>query len=213
MTETTEKTGGADRDPGNDEEPAPKLKVEDRRHWAREADDDEDGPGETASTAPTVVDELRQRAEAAERRLQEYIEAFKAAQAEQERVRERLARDVERRVDLRFGSLVADLLASVDDLDLALDHAKDNDAAKPLADGVALARDRFLGSLEKAGVERVDPTGEVFDPNSAEAVRVDPVADAERNDVVTETIRPGFRIGDLVIRPARVAVGRLAPGS
>jgi len=200
---------GADR--GNDS--APTLKVEDRRHWARQVRDEDEGPEAPASTAPTIVDELRSRAEAAERRLQEYIEAFKAAQVEQERVRARLARDVERKADLRFGSLVAELLDSVDDLDLALDHVRDVEAAASLAEGVALARDRFLAALERAGVERLDPLGETFDPNSDEAVRVDPVDDAERDGVVTETLRPGFRLGDLVVRPAKVAVGRVASGA
>ena len=75
-------------------------------------------------------------------------------------------------------------------------------------EGVALARDRFLASLDRHGVEKVDPAGEEFDPNTSEAVRVDPVDEAERDGTVTETLRPGYRLGEHVVRPARVAVGR-----
>jgi molecular chaperone GrpE len=193
--------GGAERDDGE-----PSFKVQDRRHWAREDRDDDDEA--SVSTRPSVLDEYEERARAAEARLQDYIAAFKEAQAEQEAFRERLGRDVDRRVALQFAGLVSELLLSVDDLDLALAHAERVPEAKPLADGVSLARERFLAALENHGVEKIDPAGEAFDPNTSEAVRVDPVDDPERDGEVTETLRPGYVLGDHVVRPARVAVGR-----
>ncbi len=189
----------------------PGVKVKDRRHWAREKDAAaEEGEAEPTSTLPTVVDEFRKRAEAAEAKLQEYIAAFKQAQAEQEEFRARLSRDVDRRVDLKFGNLVADLLDAVDDLDLALAHVEGVPQAAPIAQGVSLARDRFLTTLQRHGVVRMQLDGEPFDPNLAEAVRVDEVDSAERNGKVTETVRVGYALGDRVVRAARVAVGRLA---
>lgn len=201
--ETTELGGGGTAEDGAESE----FKVQDRRHWAREDREDED-PEETVSTRPTVVDEYEERARAAEARLQEYIAAFKEAQAEQDAFRERIGKDVDRRVALQFAELISELLLSVDDLELALAHVEQVPEAKPLAEGVALARDRFLASLERHGVEKVDPEGEEFDPNTSEAVRVDPVDEADRDGRVTETVRPGYRLGDHVVRPARVAVGR-----
>ena len=65
------------------------------------------------------------------------------------------------------------------------------------------------GKLAKAGVERFDPAGTPFDPNVAEAVGVVPVSDPARHDVVVEVTRPGYSLGERVIRPARVLVGRL----
>jgi len=187
----------------------PCIKVEDKRHWAKtDAGSDEGEPAE-ASPFPTIVDGFRQRAEAAERQLHDYIAAFKQAQTEQDQVRERLARDGDRRVDLKFGSLLTELLESVDHLDLALGHAQGVPGAEALALGVALAREQFLVTLERHGVERLDPQGCEFDPNVAEALRVDPVDDPSRDGTVTETVRPGYKLGDRVVRPARVAVGRL----
>jgi molecular chaperone GrpE len=72
-----------------------------------------------------------------------------------------------------------------------------------------LARDRFLATLERHGVTRLSLDGEEYDPNLAEAMRVDAVDDPERSGKVTETLRPGYRLGDRVVRPAQVAVGRL----
>ncbi|HET9298983.1 MAG TPA: nucleotide exchange factor GrpE, partial [Candidatus Polarisedimenticolaceae bacterium] len=80
--------------------------------------------------------------------------------------------------------------------------------AEPLARGVSLSVQRFLQILERHGVVRIAPDGEPFDPAVAEAVRVDPVTDPELDGVVTETMRPGYRLGDQLVRPAAVAVGR-----
>jgi molecular chaperone GrpE len=187
------------------------FKVEDRRHWQQEASPDEDRPAEAVEVAPakpSVLDEFRDRAESAERKLLEYIEAFKRHQADHEQLRERLARDVDRRVDLKFGQLVGELLETLDDLDLSLEHVQGVKEAEPLAKGVAMARDRFLNTLQKHGVERISPEGMPFDPNEAEAIRVDPVDSAEADQHVTETVKPGYRLGDRVIRAAKVAVGR-----
>lgn len=200
--------------PQMEEEAAP-FRVEDRRHWARGGDDGPDATdteSEPASTRPSIIDEMQQRAETAERQLQEYIAAFKKSREDMEAARERLSRDVGRRVELQFGELVGDLLEAVDDLDRALSHVEGVDEAAPLAEGVGLARDRFLATLARHGIERIDCEDEEFDPNLAEAVRVDPV-DPSRDGRVTEILRPGYRLGDRVIRAARVAVGRAAEPS
>lgn len=186
-----------------EEEP---YRVNDRRHWTRE--DAGEAEGHAAPQQPTILDEFRRRAEDAERQLQEYIAAFKRHQEEQDEFRDRLNRDVERRVELHFSELVTDLLGMVDDLDLALAHVSGVPAAEPLAQGVAIARERFLAALARRGVEPVVPGGERFDPQEAEAIRMDPVDDASRDGCVTAILRPGFRLGSRVIRPAQVAVGR-----
>jgi molecular chaperone GrpE len=189
-----------------DAEPAPDgFKVEDRRHWQQ---GEEPSSAEVEPARPSVLDEYRQRAEEAEGKLLEYIEAFKRHQEEQEQVRGRLARDVDRKVDLRFGELLGELLVTLDDLDLSLAHVHGVPEAEPLARGVAMARDRFLATLERHGVEKLSPDGKPFDPNEAEAMRVDPAATADADNVVTETLKPGYKLGDRVIRAAQVAVGR-----
>jgi len=197
----------------DDENNAVDFRVDDRRHWASES---ADGAGESGVEAgeparPTVLDEYRQRAENAESKLLEYIEAYKNFKQEQDQFRERMNRDVERRVNLKFGEMVGELLESVDDLDLAMAHVADVPEARSLLEGLTLARNRFVGTLERHGVESLDPQDGEFDPNQEEAVRVDPVDSKERDGTVTETLRPGYRLGEFIIRPARVAVGRYSP--
>lgn len=204
-TEVTSKTKERAKNDGE----APSFKVTDRRHWAlSEEEKAKEGEEAEASQYPTMIDEYRQRAEAAERKLHEYIAAFKQVKEEQEQFRERLGLDVERRVDLQFGELVSELLHTVDDLELALGHVEDVPEATRLAEGVAMARDRFLSVLEKHGVETIRPDDTDFDPNLAEAMQMDPIDSPEKDGKVTRTLRPGYKLGDRVIRPARVAVGK-----
>ena len=192
-------------DGGNGDQDDESFRFEDRRHSAHP---EEEPAQESVPRPPSMIDDYRERTEAAEGKLQEYIEAFKGFKKEQEEFRGRLNRDVDRRVDLQFGGLVEELLEAMDNLDLALEHVNEVPEAQPLARGVELARKRFLEALERHGVEKLDPRGEEFDPNEAEAMRVDPVAEPEMSGKVTDVLRPGYRLRDRVIRPAQVAVGR-----
>jgi molecular chaperone GrpE len=184
------------------------FKVDDRRHWQQDDEGDDDDSSDASSGKPTIIDEYRERAEQAEQKLHEYIDAFKLFRKEQDEVRARLNRDIQRKVELQFGELVGDLLNSIDDLDLALAHIGDGQGAQNLATGVQMVRNKFIETLERHGVERMEPpNGEEFDPNTTEAIRMDSV-DADGDGKITETLRPGYRLGDRIIRPAQVAVGR-----
>ena len=179
-----------------------------RDRTAGAADLDDAEPGSPAID-PEEFEALRARAEGAERKLREIQGTFVAAKAELDATRERVERDLERKVELRFADLVKDLLESADDLDRAIDHGRTVRAAAPVMDGVALARDRFLAALAKAGLERVEPLGEAFDPNIAEAVGTVSVSDPAEHDTVVQLERVGYRLAGRIIRPARVLVGQL----
>jgi len=204
MTDDARKPIG---DPG---EERTQFKVEDRRHWARPLEEQDEPEEENtdrpqAAAGDTLLDTYRSRAEQAEAKLHEYIAAFRQSQADADAFRGRLTRDLDRKVELKFAGLVGELLSTVDDLELALAHVPEGD---PLARGVSLAVQHFLQILERHEVVRIAPDGEPFDPAVAEAVRVDPVDDPALDGVVTQTMRPGYRLGDQLVRPAAVAVGR-----
>jgi molecular chaperone GrpE len=158
---------------------------------------------------PEAFEALRVRAEGAERKLREIQTTFMGAKAELDATRARLERDLERKVELRFSDLVVGLLECADDLDRAIEHGATIRQAAPVVQGVALARERFLGALAKAGLERIEPLGEPYDPNVAEAVGVAPVSDPDAHDTVIAVDRAGYKLGERVVRPARVVVGRL----
>jgi len=174
-----------------------------------DADDLEGEEPQTAAVDPLEFEALRVRADGAERKLREIQATFLAAKAELDATRVRLERDLERKVDIRFAALVADLLECADDLDRAIEHGRTVAAAAPVLQGVVLARERFLTALSKAGLERIDPVGEIYDPNIAEAAGVLPVDDPAAHDTVVQLERVGYRLSGRVVRPARVLVGQL----
>ena len=190
------------------------MKFHDKRHSARSEEEKtaDGGNGKNEAAAPidpAELDAARTRAEAAEKKLREVQEAFLTARADLEKTRERVERDLEKRVSGKFGDLVSSLLETLDDLDRAIDAGSKVPGAAPFLHGVEIVRDRFLSDLQRAGVERIVPEG-AFDPNVAEAVGFAPVDDEENVGAVAHVVRAGYKLGDRMIRPARVLVGRIA---
>jgi molecular chaperone GrpE len=169
----------------------------------------EDAETPAPAVDPAELAALKARAEGAERKLREIQNTFTAAKAELDATRARLERDLEKKVEIRFANLVSDLLDCADDLDRALEHGQSIKAAAPVMQGVTLARDRFLAALAKAGLERIEPVGERYDPNVAEAVGILPVENPAEHDTVVQLARAGYKLSGRVIRPARVLVGQI----
>jgi molecular chaperone GrpE len=99
---------------------------------------------------------------------------------------------------------VNELLPVLDDLERALEAAEAHEEAK-LEEGVALVARSFAGVLRKEGLEEI-PTDGKFDPHVHEALLSQP-SEAEEGSVI-EVLQKGYRLGDRVIRPARVVISR-----
>ncbi len=95
------------------------------------------------------------------------------------------------------------LLPVLDSFELALGTL--DDAEDKVRKGFELVYAELLGSLEKAGLERIETDGKPFDPNVHEAVRFE---DGDGDPMVAETMRPGYRLKGRVLRPAMVKVAR-----
>jgi molecular chaperone GrpE len=98
-----------------------------------------------------------------------------------------------------------ELLPAIDDLDRAFAHQPPDLRGHPWAEGIALAHQRFLDTLRRLGVERVGNEGERFDPAVHDAVvyREHPTATEQH---VQSVVRPGYRVGSQLLRPAQVVV-------
>ncbi len=101
--------------------------------------------------------------------------------------------------------LLAGLLPFLDDLDRALEHVPPELARHPWVQGLVLSRRQLGEFLERAGVQRYGAPGDRFDPNLHEAVAYD-VRPGLAEPVVADVIRPGYRAGERVLRPAHVIV-------
>jgi molecular chaperone GrpE len=180
------------------------FRVVDKRHAHENGGDGADDAEESADEFPTVVGEFQRRAEAAEEKLREYIAAYKQERVELDAVRRRLRADAEGRAREAIGRSLGRFLEVVDNLDRALAHAAEDD---PLRDGVQQTRDMLLAVLKEQGVEAVEPLGDAFDPQVAEAVMTRPVGDEEDGRVV-EVLRTGYLFDDKVLRAVQVVVGK-----
>lgn len=171
--------------------------------------------GDTAAEAepryPSVVEELKARAEEAERRAREISAAYRRIEEERDAFRERLSRDLERRVDLARVDLMRGFIPILDDLDRALDAARAAGDSPALVAGVSLVRDRMRQMLAAQGVEEIETKGRPFDPAVAEAISAVEVDDPARDGLVLDEMERGYRLRGTLLRPARVHVGRLAP--
>lgn len=115
----------------------------------------------------------------------------------------------------RYGheNLVKDLLAAVDNLDRAIDHARRSGSAdfESMLQGVELVQRELQGVLAKHGVTRIEAAGEPFDPTVHEAMAQQEEGSVPANTVV-QVFQPGYRLWDRLLRPARVVVSKLPAG-
>src|SRR5256885_3553215 len=133
---------------------------------------------------------------------EELIDTLQRLQADFENYRKRAARDQESLVARAGERIVKELLPVVDDLERALEAAESHEEAK-LEEGVKLVQRQLAQILEREGVAPVETNGK-FDPNVHEALLTQPSASDEGS--VIEVLQKGYRLGDRVLRPARVVV-------
>jgi molecular chaperone GrpE len=163
-----------------------------------------------AASPPVRTDEERQEQveeqvdelETVRKERDELLDTLQRLQAEFDNYRKRVARDQQSLVTRAHERLVKELLPVLDDLERALESANAHEEAK-LEEGVALVARSFAAILRKEGLEEV-PTEGKFDPHVHEALLSQP-SEAEEGTVI-EVLQKGYRLGDRVIRPARVVI-------
>lgn len=130
------------------------------------------------------------------------VDSLQRLQAEFANYRKRAAREQEALVARAHERLVQDLLPVLDDLGRALEAAEQHEEAK-LEEGVRLVHRQLADVLAKEGLAEIETNGG-FDPNVHEALLSQP-SDAPEGSVI-EVVQKGYKLGDRVLRPARVVV-------
>jgi molecular chaperone GrpE len=162
-------------------------------------------PEEVVTEDPRSKEELLAELAEAESRRDEYLDDLRRARAEFENFRKRTLRESGSQREAGKADAVGGLLEVLDDLDRTVE-ASDGSADESLAKGVTLVAEKLVRSLQALGLERIDRTGVAFDPNVHEAVQQRPSDEARDEPVVAEVFRPGYRLGDRVLRAAMVVV-------
>jgi molecular chaperone GrpE len=162
-----------------------------------------DGFDEDVAERELDVQELLARLQDAERKREEVLDDLRRVAADFDNYRKRVARE-QTQLFARAGErVVAKLLPVLDDLERALDAAEHHEEAKVL-EGVRMTKDALAGVLASEGVEEIDADGP-FDPHVHEALLTQPAEGVESGHVV-QVVQRGYRLGDVVLRPARVVV-------
>jgi molecular chaperone GrpE len=173
-----------------------------------------DPSSEPGALPGSPEDELSVKAAKAD----EYLELAKRTKADFENYRKRASREIAAAQERGIAKLAKELLPGVDDLDRALEAAERSAAAQggngagddiesQLVSGIKLVHADVIAGLARVGIERFSPHGERFDPQHHEAVAQQPVEGAESGTIV-EVYQRGYRLGETVLRPARVVVAQ-----
>ena len=146
--------------------------------------------------------ELEERLAALEAERDERLNDLKRVAADFENYRKRVARDQESLAARAHERLVKELLPVLDDLERALAAAEEHEEGK-LEEGVRLVHRALRDALRREGLAEIETNGR-FDPHVHEALLSQP-SEAEEGSVL-EVVQKGYRLGDHVVRPARVVV-------
>ena len=168
---------------------------------AAAADPDNDADAADSDDAPV---DLEAELEAAK-------DAALRAQAEAMNVQRRAEQEVEKARKFALERFCGDLLSVVDNLERALESSGDEQGSAAVAEGVDLTRKGFMDVLAKYGVEAVDPQGEPFDPETAQAMSMVEQPDVEPNSVVA-VMQKGYLLNGRLLRPAMVMVSKAPSG-
>ncbi|MEE3325970.1 MAG: nucleotide exchange factor GrpE [Myxococcota bacterium] len=209
MSDQQEEGAGPKIEPSEEMEEALReatASVEARREGAESSG----GGSADERTMEALISELQSMKEEFEARCNEADELtdrYTRLQAEFENFRRRSLKEKQEALQYGQQNLIKDLLATVDNLERALEHADSGQEVdlSSILEGVDLVQREFLTALGKVGVKQVDPAGEAFDPNFHEAMGQIPAAGVEPNSVV-QVLQKGYVLQDRMLRPARVLV-------
>jgi len=176
------------------------IEVEIQEPWAdddssAEAIAEEAGEASASPALPALAE--------AEAKRDEYLLGWQRTQADFDNYRKRAVREQQAFAARAAERLVTKLLPVLDDLERAIDAAEQHEEAKVI-EGVEMTRSALAGALASEGLEEIPAEG-VFDPHVHEALLTQP-AEGVDSGVIVQVIQRGYRLGDVVLRPARVIV-------
>jgi molecular chaperone GrpE len=193
-----------------------RVRVNDRRRIR--FDEESEGGGseeqnapEAPSLKPSYVEELEARTRAAEQKAADVQSRFEHVRADLKRetdeLRQRLARTADERVTREKAAFISALLPVIDNLQRAVEAAEAGGALDSLLDGLRGTISGFENVLTQIGAEPIEALAQPFDPELHEAVDTTEVEPALEGQVTAQYGR-GYRLGNQLLRPARVQVGR-----
>lgn len=182
-----------------------------QEHPPGEAGRDRAPEGDRAEAAPGPGQETDGRLAALEAAAEEHKDRWLRAEAELANFRRRAARELEEAERRARDRVLGEVVSLADDLERALDAAEQSEASGPIHRGVRLVHERVREILRGHGVEVIDPAGQPFDPHVSEAL-FQVATDEHPAGTVVSVVEKGYRIGERLLRAAKVTVATPAAG-
>lgn len=181
------------------------------RYYSDEAKKEDAKEGsENLTEEQSEIKDLENQLSAKDKEASELKDRLLRSMADFRNLQQVTKKDIQKAKDFALQKFAKDLLESVDNFGHALNAFKEEDLQKSkeisdLYTGVRMTRDVFENTLRKHGIEKLDPLGELFDPNKHEATFELPQPDKEPGTVF-HVQQLGFTLNDRVIRPAKVGI-------
>lgn len=151
------------------------------------------------------IDSLKAELENAKAEAAKNYDSYLRAAANLDTFRRRVQRDMDDLRKFAVQPLVEELLPSIDNLELALSHARQNAEFKDMVSGIEMVLAQIKKVFGNFGIAEISPLGEDFDPNFHECVAQQPSAEYAENKVMS-IMRAGYTLNGRLIRPASVIV-------
>lgn len=153
------------------------------------------------------IDELEKALEEAEAKAAENMDLALRTKAEAENIRRRSDNEVSSARKFAVERFATEMLAVVDSIEQGLAQKAEHEESVAMQEGMELTLKMTLSTLEKFGIEQLNPLGEVFDPQLHEAMTMVPSPEHESNTVM-DVFQKGYSLNGRLIRPARVVVAQ-----
>ena len=169
---------------------------------------EEQSSPEAESDATQRIYELETALSEAQATIKEQQDSVLRARADMENARRRAEAEVEKARKFALERFAGELLPVVDNLERAIELTdSDNEAVKPLLEGVEMTHKTFISTIEKFGLSLIDPQGETFNPDLHQAMSMQENAELPPNTVIA-VMQKGYQINGRLLRPAMVMVSR-----
>jgi len=164
---------------------------------------------EMAAEPAELEDSSEDEVEVWRRKAEENRVKWMRAMAEMENFRKRSRREIESSINFANANLLRELLEVLDNFERAQGAARSSEegSTEAYVEGIRLIYQRFVDVLRRCGLERIPAKGELFDPNLHEAVSQIETDEVESGQIA-HVVQEGYRLKDMVLRPAKVVVAK-----
>jgi molecular chaperone GrpE len=182
--------------------------VADAQQHTNEGTESSAKEGQVQSLEEAQIQALEEELAKAYATIEDQKDGVLRARADIENARRRAEQEIDKARKFALDRFAADLLPVIDNLERAMQSANTaDDSIKPLLDGVDLTLKMFISTIEKFGIEAVNPQGETFNPDHHQAMSLQESTDVPANTVMA-VMQKGYLLNGRLIRPAMVLVSR-----